>query len=89
MIIGFIGFGKVSKTLFNLLDSKDIICITSPEQRSDKTVENIRDSGIEVFESIKEVAAASDILISATSPKSALDVARKYGGYCRGIYLDL
>lgn len=89
MIIGFIGFGKVSKTLFSLFDSEDIVCITSSEQRSDRTVENINESGIEVFESIKEVAAASDILISATSPKSALDIARKYGKYCRGIYLDL
>ena len=89
MIIGFIGFGKVSKTLFNLFDCEDIVCVTSSQQRSDRTVENIQNSGIEVSDSIREVAEASDILISAASPKSALNVAEKYGKYCSGIYLDL
>ena len=89
MIIGLIGFGKVSINLFNLIKSDDIAFITSIEGRSQETVEKIRQSDIQVFDTFKEVALKSDILISATSPKSALTVARKYGRYAEGIYLDL
>lgn len=89
MIIGLIGFGKVSKSLFDLIKSEDIAFATSLEERSSKTVENIKNSNIEVLESFKDVAVKSDILISATSPKSALGVAKKYGRYSNGIYLDL
>ena len=89
MIIGFIGFGKVSRNIIRLIDDKDIIFITSNESRSDKTIENIRNSGIEVLDTFKEVATKSDILISATSPKNAVEVAMEYGRYSNGIYLDL
>ena len=41
------------------------------------------------METFKEVAIKSDILISATSPKSALSIAKEYGKYSKGIYLDL
>lgn len=89
MIIGLIGFGKVSKNLIKLIESEDIDFITSFENRSAKTINDIKDSGIEVLDTFKQVAIASDILISANSPKSALVVAKKYGGYAKGIYLDL
>lgn len=89
MIIGFIGFGKVSRTVFDLIQSPDIECITSAETRSAKTVENIKKSDIRVLDTIEEVAAGSDILIVATSPKSAVEIAQKYGKSTRGIYLDL
>lgn len=89
MIIGFIGFGKVSQTLFSLLKSDGITCVTSSEDRSFKTRENIENSGIDVLDSLKDVARKSDILISAASPKSSLEIAREYGKYCSGIYLDL
>lgn len=89
MIIGFIGFGKVSRSLVGLLKSDDISFITSSENRSPKTVDNIEKSGIEVLDTFKDVACRSDILISATSPKNALGVAERYGKYAKGIYLDL
>ncbi len=89
MIIGFIGFGKVSKTLANLIKSDDITFITSDEGRSSKTIENIKKYDVDVLDTFKEVASSSDILISANSPKNALDVAKKYGEFTRGIYLDL
>ena len=89
MIIGFIGFGKVSRTLLKLISSKDVKFITSMEGRSAETQNSIKNENIEVLDTFKEVAIKSDILISATSPKSALDVALKYGGYAQGIYLDL
>ncbi|MEE0935810.1 MAG: NAD(P)-dependent oxidoreductase [Methanobrevibacter sp.] len=89
MIIGLIGFGKVSRNLFNLIKSDEITFITSTEGRSKKTIQNIEESDIEVFDTFKEVASKSDILISATSPKSALTVAKQYGRYADGIYLDL
>lgn len=89
MIIGLIGFGKVSKTLIKLVKSPDVEFITSFENRSSKTANDINDSGIGVMDTFKQVASASDILISANSPKSALDIAKKYGSYAKGIYLDL
>lgn len=89
MIIGLIGFGKVSRNLFELIKSEDIKFVTSFEKRSAKTIENIKKSNIEVLDTFKEVALASDVLISATSPKDALSVGEKYGKYAEGIYLDL
>lgn len=89
MIIGFIGFGKVSQNLMNLMKSDDITFVTSLEGRSIKTTEKIKEYEIDVLDTFKEVAIASDILISANSPKSALSVAKEYGKYANGIYLDL
>ena len=89
MIIGLIGFGKVSKNLLMLIRSDDIQFITSVENRSDETCKRIEQENIQVFDTFKEVAVKSDILISATSPKSALAVAKEYGKYVNGIYLDL
>lgn len=85
MIIGFIGFGKVSKNLLKLIKSQDIKFVTSFEGRFPKKV----NEDIEVLDTFREVSETSDILISANSPKSALDVAKKYGKYVNGIYLDL
>ena len=89
MIIGFIGFGKVSQNLINLIRSDDITFITSSEGRSPKTIEKIEEYEIDVADTFKEVAGMSDILISANSPKSALEVAKQYGTYAKDIYLDL
>ena len=89
MIIGFIGFGKVSRNLKNMIKSEDISFITSFEGRSPKTVELIKNENVEVADTFKEVAQKADILISANSPKSAIGVAEKYGKCAKGIYLDL
>lgn len=89
MIIGFIGFGKVSANLLRLIRSDDISFVTSAEKRSPETIENIRKSDIEVLDTIKDVVLQADILISANSPKSAVEVAKEYGKYSKGIYLDL
>ena len=89
MIIGFIGFGKVSKNLLNLIKSDDITFITSAEGRSSKTIENIKKADIEVLNTFKEVSIKSDILISANSPKNAFEIAKRYGKFAKGIYLDL
>ena len=89
MIIGFIGFGKVSENLVKLIKSPDVTFVTSDENRSDKTIQAIRKADIEILDTFEEVAVNSDILISANSPACALDAAQKYGKYARGIYLDL
>lgn len=88
MIVGLIDLEKF-QNLFELIKSDNIKFITSFEGRSSQTIENIEKTGIDVADSFKQVAVESDILISANSPSSALDVSRKYGKYCRGIYLDL
>ena len=79
----------MAQNLVNLIRSDDVTFITSAEKRSQKTVENIRRANVKVLDSFREVALTADILISATSPKSALDVAEEYGKYVKGIYLDL
>ena len=89
MIIGFIGFGKVSQNLAGIISSDDIDFVTSKENRSPKTIDNIEMSDVEVLDTFKEVACRSDVLISATSPKNALANAKDYGKYAKGIYLDL
>lgn len=89
MIIGFIGFGKVAQNIVKLINSNEIRFITSAENRSKKTLENIEKSGIEILDTFRQVALSSDILISAASPKSALAIAEKYAGITNGIYLDL
>ena len=89
MIIGFIGFGKVAQNIIKLIKSEDIEFITSSQGRSPETVENISHSKVEVFDSFKDVACKSDILISANSPANALEAGKKYGKYVNGIYLEL
>lgn len=89
MIIGFIGFGKVSQNLVRLIDSDSIEFITSAENRSEKTVEKITKSNVQILDTFMDVAIQSDILISANSPKEALNVAKEYGKYVKGIYMDL
>ena len=89
MIIGLIGFGKVSKNLINLIKSDDITFVTSMDGRSNKTIESIEKLEIDVLDTFKDVAIVSDILISANSPKNAIDAAKNYGKFTKGIYLDL
>ena len=89
MIIGFIGFGKVSQNLVRIIESDSIEFVTSAEKRSEKTVEKITNSNVQILDTFRDVAIQSDILISATSPKEALNVAKQYGKYSKGIYLDL
>ena len=89
MIIGFIGFGKVSQNLVKLISSEDIGFVTSKENRSKSTIEAIDESDIGVLPTFEDVAKSSDIIISANSPKTALDIAKEYGRYAKGIYLDL
>ena len=89
MIIGFIGFGKVAQNLVKMIRSDDICFITSTENRSPDTIGNIENAHIKILDTFKEVASKSDIIISATSPKNAMNVAREYGQYAKGAYLDL
>jgi 6-phosphogluconate dehydrogenase (decarboxylating) len=63
MIIGFIGFGKVSQNLVSIINSDDIDFVTSAENRSSETIGNIEKSNVEALDTFKEVALKSDILI--------------------------
>ena len=89
MIIGLIGFGKVSQNLTRLIQSDNITFTTSTENRSPETIDAIKKSNVEALPTFKQVVTESDIIISANSPKNALKVAEEYGEYVNGIYLDL
>ena len=94
MKVGFIGFGEVTSKLTRRLLTRrlydnDIEVISSTEGRSEKTKKIAEDSLATIVDSFEEVAISSDILISATTPYEALDVAKKYGPLVNGIFLDL
>ena len=89
MNITLIGFGKVSYNLFKLIDSPDINFRTSAEGRSQKTIDLINESNIEVYDSFREAVEKSDIVISAVTPSQALDVSRRYARDYKGLYIDL
>ena len=89
MKIGFIGFGKVANTLSKKLLENNMDVYTSTKGRSQKTKELARDSGVKIIGSYEELAKQSDILISSTSPKSALAIAQKYGVLVNGVFIDL
>ena len=89
MNISFIGFGKVAFNLVKLIQSEDITFSTSKENRSRKTIDLIEKSEVKVFDSFKQAIENADIIISANSPSKALEVAKNYTRYCKGIYLDL
>jgi len=89
MIIGLIGFGKVSQNLVEIIQSDNITFITSTQNRSSETIERIKKSNVDALSTFREVAIKSDVVISANSPKEALGIAEKYGKYVNGIYLDL
>ncbi|MDL2246841.1 NAD(P)-dependent oxidoreductase [Methanobrevibacter sp. OttesenSCG-928-K11] len=89
MIIGFIGFGKVNSKLNSILSKYNIDTVTSIEGRSDKTINRIIESGIDVLDSFKNVVSYSDIIISATSPHQAENISKKYAPYVDGLFLDL
>ena len=89
MNIAFIGFGKVSHTLCELIDSPNINLATSTENRSKNTIELIEKSNVCVYDSFSEAIENADIVISANSPSKAIDVSKTYAGNFKGIYLDL
>ena len=89
MRIGFIGFGKVNQRIYKLLKDFDFDFVTSIDERSLKTQQDIFNTTISLENSFAEVCYTSDVVISATSPKSALEIARRYGKLSQGVYLDL
>ena len=89
MKVGFIGFGKVAYTLSKKLLQSNVDVYTSVEGRSQKTRQLAIDSGVKIMSSYEKLAKESNILISSTSPKTALAIAKKYGRLCDGVFLDL
>jgi 3-hydroxyisobutyrate dehydrogenase-like beta-hydroxyacid dehydrogenase len=89
MKVGFIGFGKVAHTLSKKLLENNVDVFTSTKGRSQKTTQLALDSWVTIIDSYEELAKISDILISSTSPKTALAIAKKYGILCNGVFIDL
>lgn len=87
MIIGFIGFGKVSESLTKSFIFEKVI--SSDEGRSQETVDRMRENYVDILPTFDQVVSMADIVISANSPASALEIASEYGPKTKGIYLDL
>ena len=89
MKIALIGFGNVAFNLVKQVNSEDITFLTSTQNRSKKTIDLIKTTDVQVFDTFKQAIEYSDIVISLNSPSQAIEVAKDYAQYCRGIYLDL
>ena len=89
MRIGFIGFGEVAYTLSKKLLQNNVDVYTSTKGRSKKTKQLALDSGVKIINSYEELAKLSDILISSSSPKNALAIAKNYGILSNGVFIDL
>ncbi len=88
--IGLIGFGNVAKTIYDTLKNYDDIKVsTINNNRSYKTIEMIKKSGIIITKDIKTLSQESDILISAVTPKNALSVVKEVYPYLNGTYMDI
>ncbi|MGZ7048143.1 MAG: NAD(P)-binding domain-containing protein, partial [Methanobacterium sp.] len=89
MKIGFIGFGEVGSTLASGLLNEGIEVSTCIQDRSSKTQKIAEEMDLNLCKSNKELAEASDILISAVNPPSAIKIAQYVGEYVSGIYVDI
>ncbi|MGZ7159145.1 MAG: NAD(P)-binding domain-containing protein [Methanobacterium sp.] len=89
MKIGFIGVGEVGSTLASGLLNEGIEVCTCIQDRSSKTQKIVEEMDLNLCKSNKELAEASDILISAVNPQSAIKIAQYVGEYVSGIYVDI
>ena len=89
MQVGFIGFGEVASKLSMGLLEYGVNVYTCLEGRSARTVENARISGVKIYNSYKELAENSEVLISSVVPAMALEVAETVSSHSRGIYVDM
>lgn len=89
MKIGFLGFGEVASTLAAGLLSQGADVFTCVEGRSLKTKKLAKKTDIDLCKSNRELAEASDILISSVTPSQAIKIAQEVGEYSKGIYVDI
>jgi len=89
MQVGFIGFGEVASTFSIGLLENGVDVYTCLEGRSARTVENARINGVKIYNSYKELAENSEILISSVVPAMAFEVAELVSNHSRGIYVDM
>lgn len=89
MKVGFIGFGEVASTLSKGLLDRDATVLTCLNDRSSCTKNKALEMGVSTCKNYKELAETSDILISAVTPSTSVEVAMLMGKYSRGIYVDI
>lgn len=89
MKVGFVGFGEVASTLSNGLLDSGVNVLTCLHGRSLRTKNKALDMGVNICNSHRELAETSDILISAVTPTTSVEVAREMGKYSQGIYVDI
>lgn len=89
MIVGFIGFGEVSSRIVDILSKRGVKTVTVVKGRSSLTEKLAVKSQVQIIDSYEELVKGSNIIISANSPKQALNVAKKYAQITNGIFLDL
>lgn len=89
MQVGFIGFGEVASTLSQGLMENGVDVYTCIIGRGKRTNELAKKTKVKLYNSYKELAESSDILISSVMPSNAVNVAGMVGKYSNGIYVDM
>lgn len=89
MEIGFLGFGEVASTISKGLINHGIDVCTSVEGRSPLTIELAKKTGVNLYPTNKNIAESADILFSAVTPSSAIQIAQEVGKYVKGVYVDI
>ena len=86
MTVGFLHPGQMGASLAALLDGPRLWCSSG---RSDATRDRAAAAGMEACDSLEELTARSEVIVSVCPPASAVDVADAVAaaGY-RGIYVD-
>lgn len=76
--VGILFPGEMGIAVAKLLMNRQIHVVTTLEDRSERTGQFAEAAGLHIVDSLADVAAISDIVISLVSPAAALEVATRY-----------
>lgn len=77
MVIGLLFPGDMGLAVAELLLKNNFRVITTTRGRSQKTIDNIKDTAIQDFASLHDVVEASDIILSINSPNKSFEIAEE------------
>ncbi len=77
-VVGILYGGELGSSLGGLLTNTDVTVVTTTQGRSHRTRTLVSEAGLKSLPTLRDVVAASDIIISLVTPSSAVDVARRF-----------
>lgn len=93
-VIAIISLGDMGTQISRVLIENKFRVITAGEGRSEKTLENIHNTGVENTGSLKDIVEKAEVIISLTSPERSLRLAENIAmclkdSQNRPLYIDL